>query len=476
MLKSVGDYLSEKFSTATGFDLLVESGDQAPASGIYLIVDSTSNNHNPEGYELSVSEDLIKISSPTEAGIFYGIQTLRQLLPPEIEMPGLQNTEWKIPTGTIVDYPAYAWRGTMLDVARHFFSVEDVKRYIDLASYYKINIMHLHLSDDQGWRIEIKSWPNLTTHGGSTAVGGGKGGFFTQEQYINIIEYAKTRFITIIPEIDLPGHINAALASYGELNGGTIVPEEGKVTPVVAPDLGSKSRPTKLYTGIAVGWSTLRVEKEVSFRFTEDVIREISAITPGPYFHIGGDEAAATKKEDYITFINRFKGIVKNNNKIMIGWDEIAQAAIDSSIITQHWSSAKHAEMAVEKGSKLIMSPAKKAYLDMSYDSTSKLGLHWAAYIEVDSAYKWNLSTHIKSIDRFSILGIEAPLWSETISNMDELEYLAFPRLPGYAEIGWSPETGRGWDEYKVRLGNHGQYMRAMGIDFYRSKLVPWRD
>ncbi|MEJ0054682.1 MAG: family 20 glycosylhydrolase [Bacteroidota bacterium] len=430
----------------------------------------------PEGYVLIITEDLIKISAPSPAGLFHGIQTLRQVFPAKIESDSVQKVPWKIPTGVVRDYPNYAWRGTMLDVARHFFTVEDVKRYIDLVSYYKINIMHLHLSDDQGWRIEIKSWPNLTTHGGSTEVGGGKGGFYTQEQYSDIVRYAQSRYITIIPEIDLPGHINSALASYGELNGGTIVPQEGRVRSATPQDLGSKTRPTELYTGVEVGWSTLRVEKEVTFKFVEDVIRELSAITPGPYFHIGGDEAAATRKEDYITFINRFKDIVKANNKIMIGWEEIAQANINSEVITQYWKLSKYAEQAIEKHSKLIMSPAHKAYLDMSYDSTSRLGLHWAAYIEVDSAYQWNLSTQLKGVGKENILGIEAPLWSETITNMDELEYLAFPRLPGYAEIGWSPEANRGWEEYKIRLGDHGKRMKEMGIDFYRSSKVEWRE
>jgi hexosaminidase len=186
----------------------------------------------------------------------------------------------------------------MLDVARHFFGVDDVKRYIDLISHYKMNVLHLHLSDDQGWRIEIKSWPNLTLIGGSTQVGGGAGGFYTQEQYKEIVSYAASRHITIVPEIDLPGHINSALASYGELNGGIIVPQEGRLpSPVTSTRLiDEKNKPTDLYTGIRVGWSTLRLEKEATFRFIEDVIRELAAITPGPYLHIGGDEAHVTKK------------------------------------------------------------------------------------------------------------------------------------------------------------------------------------
>ncbi len=475
-LKQIGQYLADKLNPSTRFDMKVASTTGAPKSGNIYLTLSADPQLGEEGYELNITNNLLKLAANKPAGLFRGIQTLRQVFPAKIELSTAQQGPWKIPTGVIRDYPSYAWRGSMLDVARHFFGVEDVKRYIDLISYYKINILHLHLSDDQGWRIEIKSWPNLTKHGGSTQVGGGKGGFYTQEQYADLVAYSQARYITIVPEIDLPGHINSALASYGELNGGTIVPEEGRVA-LSKPSrdiLGAKTKPTELYTGIAVGWSTLRVEKEVTFKFVEDVLRELAALTPGPYLHIGGDEAAATKKKDYITFINRFKDIVKANGKIMVGWEEIAQADINSEVVTQYWHSQKYAQTAVEKESKIIMPPSTKAYIDMSYDSTTKLGLHWAAYIEVDSAYRWNLATHVKGIGRENILGIEAPLWSETITTMDDIEFLAFPRLPGYAEIGWSPENGRAWDEYKVRLGNHGPRLTAMEVNFYRSSKVPW--
>ncbi len=475
-LTGVGQYLADKLNPSTGFDLKVSVSSEEPESGnIYLTTSNADAQLGDEGYELIIAEDLVKVSAPKPAGLFHGIQTIRQLLSAKAQLSTKQEGPWEIATGSIRDYPTYAWRGSMLDVARHFFGVDDVKRYIDLIAFYKMNVMHLHLSDDQGWRIEIKSWPNLANHGGSTQVGGGKGGFFTQEQYKDIVAYAQARYITIIPEIDLPGHINSALSSYGELNGGTIVPIEGRVKVDVSPknDLGTKNKPTELYTGTEVGWSTLRLEKEATFKFVDDVMRELAEITPGPYLHIGGDEAHVTKKEDYIVFINRFKDIVKSHGKKMVGWEEIAQANIDSTSTTQHWHSQKYAQMAAEKGSRIIMSPANKTYLDMQYDSTSRIGLHWAAYIEVDSAYNWDPATNVDGISKDIILGVEAPLWSETVTNMDDIEYLVFPRLPGYAEIGWSPQ-GRSWEEYKVRLGKHGAMMKALGIDYYQSKLVPW--
>ncbi len=472
---SIAEALAEKIRPSTGFAMNISVAQQPTLSGIRLTLVNEPELAT-EGYHLDITEKFVTVSANTAQGAFRAIQTIRQLLPTSIELTSRQDMSWKIPAGVIRDFPSYAYRGAMLDVARHFFSVNEVKRFIDLISLYKMNYLHLHLSDDQGWRIEIKSWPNLTLHGGQTEVGGGEGGYYTQEQYKEIIKYAQERYITIVPEIDMPGHINSALASYGELNGGTIVPVEGRLTNVANSNkiLDGKSKPTELYTGVEVGWSTLRLEKEATFRFVEDVIREISAITPGPYFHIGGDEAQVTKKEDYVQFINRFQQIVKANGKTMMGWEEIAQGEIGNNTIVQHWNLPKYAMMAVEKGSKLLMSPAKKAYLDMSYDSTSSFGLHWAAFIEVDSAYSWNPATYVDGISKENIIGIEAPLWSETISNMDEVEYLLFPRLPGYAEIGWSQETGRNWKEYKVRLGKHAPRFKAMNIDFYRSKLVPW--
>jgi hexosaminidase len=354
----------------------------------------------------------------------------------------------------------------MLDVARHFFSVADVKRYIDLISHYKMNILHLHLSDDQGWRIEIKSWPNLTRIGGSTEVGGGKGGFYTQEQYKDIVAYAQSRFVTIVPEIDLPGHINSALASYPELNAG----------PPIKIEPGEKVRPVpgQLYTGIEVGFSTLHIKKEATFKFVNDVLRELAALTPGPYLHIGGDEAAVTKKEDYIQFINRFKGIVASHGKKMIGWEEIAQGDIDSTVLVQHWHSEQYAKTAAEKGAKLIFSPSKKVYLDMQYDSTTKLGLHWAAYIEADSSYMWDPATRVPGIEKSQIVGVEAPLWTETIVTMDDIEYMIFPRLPGIAEIGWTASANRDWNEYKARVGKQGKRWKEMDINYYQSPVIQW--
>lgn len=398
------------------------------------------------------------------------------MLPEAIESAEVQNAVWEVATGEITDKPSYGWRGSMLDVARHFFTKENVKRYIDLIAMYKMNRLHLHLSDDQGWRIEIKSWPNLAVHGGSTEVGGDKGGYYTQEEYKELVAYAAERFITIIPEIDMPGHINSALASYGELNGGTMVPFEGTPEgPKTNPILVKDSQPTPLYTGMEVGFSTLRFEKEATFRFINDVVRELSEITPGPYFHVGGDEAHVTKKPDYLNFVNKFTEVAKANKKIMIGWEEVAQGNIDNNVIVQHWTNPDYARMASEKGARIIMSPSTRVYLDMQYDSLTRLGLHWAAYIEADVSYNWDPATQVEGVDPQSILGVEAPLWSETIDSMDDIEYLLFPRITAVAEVGWTTAEKRGWEGYSSRIGSHGARWKRMGIDYYPSAKISWK-
>jgi hexosaminidase len=454
-LKQVAGYLAEKLKPATGFGIEVRQAVNTSETGhIYLKLSENTTNPSDESYELIITRKSVQLSASSAAGVFRGIQTIRQLLPAKIELAELQEGPWKIPAGTITDRPEYAYRGVMLDVSRHFFGVNDVKRYIDLISYYKMNVMHLHLSDDQGWRIEIKSWPELAKHGGSTQVGVGTGGYYTQEQYSDIVNYARERYITIVPEIDMPGHTNAALASYAELN------------------CDGKAR--DLYTGTEVGFSTLCAKKDVTYKFVDDVVRELSALTPGPYFHIGGDESNATRHDDYITFVEKVQDIVKSHGKTVIGWDEISATKLNEGVVSQFWSKASNATKAVKQGAKVLFSPATRTYLDMKYDSTTKLGQSWAAYIEVNDAYNWDPATLVPNIGKDNILGVEAPLWSETITNMDELEYMVFPRLPGIAEIGWTPAAKRDWNEYRNRLARHGERFKAMGIDFYPSKLVPW--
>lgn len=470
-LSYLGSYLSSKLKPATGYEIPVgtEGGD------IQLIL---NGNADSEKYTLEIGDSSVKISASSEAGIFYGIQTLVQLFPVSIENSSVVEESWRIPTGKIEDEPDYAYRGSMLDVARHFFGVEDVKHYIDQMATLKLNYLHLHLTDDQGWRIEIKSWPNLTAIGGKTEVGGGEGGFYTQEDYKEIVAYAAQNYITVVPEIDMPGHTNAALASYGELNPGVNLPDgdfstmsEGKIDFDI---LDKNPQPAELYTGIEVGFSTLATNKEITYQFIEDVIREISEITPGPYFHIGGDESHVTEKDDYIYFVEKVQEITAKYGKTSIGWDEIATTQLKEGNIAQFWALAENAKLAKDQGNQVLMSPAKKAYLDMQYDSTSRLGLHWAAYIELDSAYMWDPATYADGINKSDVFGVEAPLWTETITSRADIEYMIFPRLAAIAEVAWTPTPKRDWSDFQRRIAVMGKRWDIKGIEFYKSPKVNW--
>jgi hexosaminidase len=414
-------------------------------------------NLGAEGYELTVTRSAIRLVANAPAGLFYGVQTLRQL--GAVPLIGGPLIGGRIPAVRIRDRPRFAWRGAMLDVARHFFPVRDVKRYIDLLALYKLNKLHLHLSDDQGWRIVISSWPRLATHGGATAVGGGKGGYYTQRQYASIVAYAGERYVDVVPEIDMPGHVHAALSSY--------------------PKLACDGKPSPLYTGIDVGFSSLCADKAITYRFVDDVIGELAALTPSQWIHIGGDEAAATKTADYVRFIGRVREIVARHGKQMIGWEEIGRAKLDGGAIVQHWNidPAKSAlsARAARQGAKVVMSPATKAYLDMKYDPTTKLGLRWAGYTSVRDSYTWDPGRQVAGVGSRDVLGVEAPLWSETVRTLAEVEYLAFPRLIGIAEIGWSPARGRSWAEYRLRLAAQGPRLAELGVNFYRAPDVPWR-
>jgi hexosaminidase len=252
----------------------------------------------------------------------------------------------------------------------------------------------------------------------------------------------------------MPGHTNAALASYAELN------------------CDGVARP--LYTGIEVGFSSLCVDKEVTYKFVEDVVREIAALTPGPYFHIGGDETAATAPADFKYFIERVQPIVQAQGKQVVGWEEIVHAELLPNTIIQRWNT-QAPPVAPKEGIKVLMSPASKTYMDMKYHPETSLGMKWAAYIEVQDGYNWDPTTQMAGITEDEILGVEAALWAETLQTMADIEFMAFPRLPGYAEIGWSPATGRGWDEYRLRLATHGPRLTALGVNFYKSTQVPWQ-
>jgi hexosaminidase len=455
-VRQVGEYLAGVLRPSTGYPLPVTTHG---SGGIRLRLDG--GRFGDEGYRLDSGPSGVTITARKPAGLFHGVQTLRQLLPASVEKRTAQPGPWTVAGGTIKDSPRYAYRGAMLDVSRHFFTVAQVKRYIDELALYKINTLHLHLSDDQGWRIAVDSWPRLATYGGSTEVGGGKGGHYTKAQYQEIVRYAASRYLEVVPEIDMPGHTNAALASYAELNCDGVAPP--------------------LYTGTDVGFSSLCVPKQVTYDFVDDVIRELAAITPGRYIHIGGDEAHSTSHDDYVKFMDRVQPIVAKYGKTVIAWHQITGAHPAKGALAQYWglddtSAGEKAQVAkaAQSGTGLILSPADRVYLDMKYTEDTPLGQDWAGLVEVQRSYDWDPGDYLPGAPASAIAGVEAPLWTETIVRNADIDYMAFPRLPGVAELGWSPVSTHDWNAYRVRLAAQGPRWEALGIGYYRSPQVPW--
>ena len=450
--RAEGEHLAEILRPATALPLPV-TGEEPKRGDITLRI--TDDDDPAESYRLRVDGTGATITAPSTAGLFYGGQTLRQLLPAEIERPAGRaspGTVWRLPMVTIWDAPAYEWRGAMLDIARHFFTADEINQYVDHLATYKINRLHLHLSDDQGWRIEIPSRPRLTAVGGRTDIDGGAGGFLTVADYQKVVDHAARRHMTVVPEVDVPGHVNAALASYGELN--------------------PSGTPTRLGGATTYGRSTLDPRLPATAPFLTTVFTELAAMTPGPYIHLGGDETFATSAADYTTMVRQAVDAIRASGKIPVGWEEIVNADLDGEYVAQHWLDPLQAVRASRRGAQVIMSPAARAYLDQKYDVTTALGLDWAGPIEVDQAYRWDPTGF--GVDKDSIAGVEAPLWTETVSGPDQLEHLAFPRVIGIAEIGWSDPRDRGFAGYLERLAAHGPRLEARGIDFYRSPLVDW--
>ncbi|WP_416519166.1 beta-N-acetylhexosaminidase [Streptomyces achromogenes] len=455
-VRRIGAYLAGILRPSTGYPLpLTDHG----SGGIRLRL--RSGDFGAEGYRLHSGAGGVTLTARTPAGLFHGVQTLRQLLPPAVEKKTVQRGPWRIAGGTVEDRPRYAYRGAMLDVARHFFTVAQVKRYIDQVALYKVNELHLHLSDDQGWRIAVDSWPRLAAYGGATQVGGGPGGYYTKADYREIVRYAASRYLEVVPEIDMPGHTNAALSSYAELNCDGVAPPP--------------------YTGTRVGFSSLCVPKEVTYDFVDDVIRELAALTPGRYLHIGGDEAHSTSHPDYVAFMDRVQPVVARYGKTVIGWHQLTGARPAPGALAQYWgldrtaaAEKEQVAQAARNGTGIVLSPADRIYLDMKYTEATPIGTKWAGLVEVRRSYDWDPGSYLAGVPASAVRGVEAPLWTETVQTTADIEYLAFPRFAGAAELGWSPAARLGWDGYRERLAAQGPRWDALGIGYYRSPQVPW--
>jgi hexosaminidase len=429
-----------------------------------------------ESYRIAADAASVVVTGADAAGLFYGVQTLGQLIT-------AGDDGFAIPAVQIEDAPRFAYRGVMLDVARHFFPVETVLGYIDRAAGLKFNALHLHLTDDQGWRIHLDSRPKLTALASGSSVGGDEGGFFSKADYRRIVAHAASRHMIVVPEVDLPGHTHAVGLAYPELAEAPVLTPH--ILEIVEAHGGAVPTAGEPYTGMGVGFSSLKIHDEATYDFVADVAGELAAMTPGPYLHIGGDEALGTSPEDFALFMERATGIVADLGKIPVTWHEAGAAArIDPSTIGQYWGFLtptdgmdEKARAFVRNDSGLILSPADAVYLDMKDAADSPLGLTWAnGPTSVRRAYSWDPAEVIDGVTDADILGVEAPMWTETIRSLDDIDRMAFPRIAAAAEAAWSPRGGelRTWESFQVRVGALGPLWSSLGIRFHASDEIPW--
>lgn len=396
-----------------------------------------------EGYLLDITSDGVSIQAAGEAGLFYGIQSLSQLLPVSLAngIPAPENI--LLPQLHVKDVPKYSWRGNMIDLARSFFGVDYLKRHMDRMALYKLNRLHLHLTDDQGWRLELKSKPLLSQIGGQGAVKNGRAGFLTTEDYIELQAYAKERHIIIIPEIDLPGHIYAALVAYPELNCDGLT----NLTPKMAT-------PPAHYDGYEVGWSKLCLTNPEIYDFVAEVLKEVSEMTEGPWVHIGGDEI---DDELYETFVVKADAMVRSYGKIPIGWEEMSKADVSKEFISQRWNG----KTAPKYPSKVIESICTSFYFDHANVAGQEQTNNWCqkSGVSLEDVYHFN--------DQYDeIIGVEAPVWTELVVTDAMMDNRLWPRLMAVAEIGWSA-THNDFNDFISRLKAHESRLKALNIAYY---------
>jgi len=484
-MKLVVDYLKEKLTVPTGKFVSEFTNTQAAAT-IRLVL-----NHNPnaalgnEGYQLSVTPAVITIKANQTAGLFYGVQSLLQLFPKEIESKELiSDIKWKIPCVEIMDYPRVAWRGLMFDVARHFFTKQEVKQYIDAMVRYKFNLLHLHLTDDEGWRLEIKGLPKLTEVGAWNVKKVGEfgnfstptadeprtyGGFYTQDDIRELVKYAKDRFVDILPEIDVPGHSLAAIVSYPELSC-TPGAEAYRVRSGEKIMDWSKGPPP-----IALVDNTLCPANEKVYSFLDSVITQVAALFPFEYIHMGGDEAPINywQKSDAIKalmqkeglkdmhqvqgyFEKRVQKIVESKGKKFMGWDEILNGNMPSSAAVMSWRSAAYGIQASREKHEVVMSPQNMTYLDlMQADPVTEAKVY--SSIRLGKAYEFDPIP--AGADPKYIKGGQANLWTEQVYNIRQAEYMTWPRGYAIAESVWSPKEKKNWTNFTGKVQQHFQRM-----------------
>jgi hexosaminidase len=472
--REIAEMLVEKINLATGFKLKATAGNK---SAIQLNMNSTPDPQlGNEGYLLVSTSKGIFISANQPAGLFYGIQTLLQLLPAEIESKEAVSQKWTIPAVTIKDFPRFAWRGLMLDVSRHFFTKEEVKQYIDEMVRFKFNTFHWHLTDDEGWRVEIKSLPKLTEVGAFRVPRAGHfgdrdfpepgeaatdGGFYTQDDIREIVQYAKARNVTIVPEIDVPGHSMAAIAAYPELS--------------CKKDTSTRVSPgSKFSEWYGNGTFKMNVENALNpsdenvYVFLDKVFTEVAALFPGQYIHVGGDECyKGYWKEDegcqklmkelgirHVEdlqgyFMHRVEAILKKNGKKLIGWDEILEGGIAPDATVMSWRGIKGGIEAAQMGHDVVMSPTTFAYLDYTQGERT---VDPPIYASLRLKKCYSFEPVPDGVDAKYILGGQGNLWTEQVPTLRYAYYMTYPRAWALSEVYWSPKESKNWDSFIQRV------------------------
>jgi hexosaminidase len=485
--RALGAMLADYLYPATGFRLAVRSSAAASAAGARVIairLDPTLTALGPEGYRLEVSPSRVAITAARPAGAFYGLQTLRQLLPAEIfRQAPVPATVWASPAVSIEDYPRFAWRGLHLDVGRHFMPKEFVKKFIDLLALHKLNRFHWHLTEDQGWRIQVKQYPRLTDVGAwrrQTIVGrpdqdstkwrfDGEphGGFYTQDDVREIVAYAQARFVTIVPEIEMPGHTRAAIAAY--------------------PELGNTGDTLAVWTSWGVSANIVN-PGEPTIRFFQNVLTEVMDLFPGRWIHVGGDEAdkrqwkasplaqariheLGLKDEEALQgyFTRRMDEFLTAHGRRLVGWDEILEGGLAPNAVVMSWRGEDGGITAARAGHDVVMAPGSHTYFD-HYQSadTAAEPLAIGGFLPLDTVYAYEpIPAALTPEEARHVLGAQGQLWSEYIPDAKRAEYMAFPRACALAEVLWTPRDQKDYADFLRRLAPHLERLTVLDVNYH---------
>lgn len=457
-----------------------------------IVLELNKKDAKPESYDIQMSKNTLTLSSATNEGLFRGIQTILQLIPPQKYDQGAFSID--LPLVKIHDYPAFGYRGMHLDVGRHFFDTAYVKRYIDYLAMQKFNTFHWHLTEDQGWRIEIKKYPKLTSVGAwrnGTIIGFNPGtgndnkrygGFYTQDEIKDVVKYAQDRFITIIPEIELPGHSSAAIAAYPELS--TFPSEPTEVRKGVTWSGPVDGKEVQQSWGI---YPDIYFPSEYTFKFLENVLDEVIALFPSKYIHIGGDEAPKTKwnESDYAKtlikaenlkdadglqsyFIHRIEKYLNSKGRQIIGWDEILEGGLAPNATVMSWRGSKGGIAAAKQKHTVIMTPNSHLYFDYA-QTHNKDSLVIGGFLPLEKVYDYNpIPEELTAEESKYILGAQANLWTEYISNPSKVEYMIFPRATALSEVLWTPKAKKDWNRFRSELPNIYKRYQIWGANYFK--------